>query len=142
MPYLRQYNIFISHAWKYGNEYNRLINLLDSATNFNYYNYSAPKEKPLHNLDATDVTSAYQIKTAIERKIQPCSCVLIISGMYTNYRHWMQREISIAKQMGKPIIAIKPYGAQVIPVEVSRVADKVVNWDTNSIIAAIREYSL
>ena len=136
------YNLFISHSWAYSDAYEKLINLLDLANNFSYCNYSAPKDKPLHNLDATDVDSAYQIKAAIERKIQPCSCVLVISGMYTNYRNWMQCEINLAKQMGKPIIAIKPRGAQIMPVEVMRVADKMVNWDTNSIVNAIRQYSL
>lgn len=41
------HHIFISHAWKYGAEYDRLVNLLDSAVDFTYRNYSAPKDNPL-----------------------------------------------------------------------------------------------
>lgn len=48
MPTLYDYRIFISHAWRYGDEYNRLVSLLNSSPWFSYYNYSAPKEKPLH----------------------------------------------------------------------------------------------
>ena len=47
MPKLYDYRLFISHAWKYGDSYKRLTDLLDKASNFEYYNFSAPKEKPL-----------------------------------------------------------------------------------------------
>ena len=50
MPYLKTYNLFISHAWAYGESYNRLINLLNQAPYFSYKNYSAPAvwmEKPI-----------------------------------------------------------------------------------------------
>lgn len=44
---LYPYRLFISHAWKYGNDYNNLITLLNAAPYFLYRNYSAPEEKPL-----------------------------------------------------------------------------------------------
>lgn len=138
MPTLFNYHIFISHAWRYGNEYDRLIRLLNAAPNFSYYNYSAPKDKPLQNLDASDVVTKSEIKAAIDRKIRASSCVLVISGMYTTYREWMQYEISAAQRMGKPIIAIRPYGAQMMPFAVSSVATETVGWNTDSIVSAIR----
>ena len=142
MPTLRPYHIFISHAWKYGENYYQLEHMLNSASNFTYYNYSAPEDKPLHNLDSTDVETVRQIKSAIDRKISACSCILIISGMYYNHRRWMQYEIETAQRMNKPIIAIKPRGAQIMPQEIMQVADKIVNWYTDSIVAAIREFSI
>ena len=44
--------------------------------------------------------------------------------------------------MGKPIIAIKPRGNVNMPTEVSSVATTTVNWYTDSIVSAIRTYSL
>lgn len=140
MPSLSNYHIFISHAWKYGSEYDNLISLLDNATYFTYSNYSAPKDKPLQNLNVTDVTTKSQIKAAIDRKIAPCGCVLVISGMYLAYRDWMQYEIDAAKRMGKPIIAVSPRGGQVMPSAVSSVATQIVGWNTNSIVTAIRTH--
>lgn len=142
MPSLKTYDLFISHAWKYGDEYERLIALLDSAPNFSYRNYSAPSEKPLHNLDSTDVTKKSQIKAAIDRKIAPVNCVLVISGMYTSYSDWMQYELDTAFIASRPIVAIKPWGNTNMPSAVTAVANIVVNWDTASIVAAIRNYSL
>ena len=89
MPALKTYDLFISHAWQYGDSYNRLNDMLSSAPNFYYRNYSAPMDKPLHNLNGTDVTTKNQIKAAIDRKIRCSNCVIVISGMYTTYREWM-----------------------------------------------------
>lgn len=140
MPVLTNYHIFISHAWRYGQEYTRLINLLNNAPNFLYQNFSAPREKPLLNLDATDVQTTIEIQRAITRKISPCCCVLVISGMYAMYSRWMQYEIDTARRFGKPIIAIRPYGGMRMPSAVVDAASVTVGWNTDSIVSAIRSY--
>ena len=139
MPALFTYHIFISHAWKYGESYNRLVNMLDNAPRFSYYNYSAPREKPLQNLDATDVTTKSQIKDAIDRKIKASGCVIVLAGMYAAHREWMQYEIDSAVKMKKPIIAVRPWGSTMMPIAVSSVATEIVGWNTSSIVSAIRE---
>lgn len=40
MPYLKSYNLFISHGWYYNYDYERLIHLLNNAPNFKWKNYS------------------------------------------------------------------------------------------------------
>lgn len=142
MPELKCYDLFISHAWKYGEDYDRLIELLDNAPLFKYRNYSAPKDNPLVNLDGTPVTNDTEIEEAIKRKINPVNCVLVISGLYYNNRKWMQFELDYAGKMNKPIVAIKPWGNTRMPSEVEDVANVVVNWNTDSIVSAIRNYSL
>lgn len=142
MPNLKTYDLFISHAWRYGDSYNRLVSMLSDAPYFYYRNYSAPSDKPLHNLDATDVRTKTQIKEAIDRKIKPVNCVLVLSGMYVAYREWMQYEIDAARRFGKPIIGIKPWGSSYVPQYVQDNADIIVNWNTDSIVQAIRLYSI
>lgn len=142
MPSLKTYDLFISHAWKYGDDYDRLISMLNEAPNFSYRNYSAPEDNPLVNRDGTPVSNKTQIKDAIRRKINPVNCVLVISGMYYNNREWMQFELDYAKQKNKPIVAIKPWGNVIMPKEITDVADEVVNWNTSSIVSAIRNNSL
>ena len=34
MPSLYDYRLFISHAWKYGDDYDRLVRFLDNANYF------------------------------------------------------------------------------------------------------------
>lgn len=136
MPRLYNYRIFISHAWKYGDDYNRLINLLNTAPNFSYYDYSAPQTKPLFP-EGTPYTSR-DIASKITDKISPSQVVLVLSGMYLNYHDWMKYEVQEALRMNKPIIAVVPWGQERVPQEIAEVATKLVSWNSNSIIAAIR----
>jgi len=140
MPNLKTYDIFASHAWRYGDDYNRLIGLLDAASNFKYRNYSRPEDRPLVD-PATPVGKNILIE-AIRRQIKPVNCVLIISGMYLNHSYWMQKEIDIARELRKPIIGIKPWGNVLTPVMVQNAADVMVAWQTSSIVDAIKMRSL
>lgn len=137
MPMLKTYNLFISHAWSYGYEYDKLIELLDNEPYFWYKNYSAPSEKPL--VLSSDYVSNQEIKAAIDRKIAPVHCVIILGGMYA-YREWMQYELEAAHKFNKPIIVVAPWGQQKIPAILS--GYPIVRWNTNSIVDAIRHYSI
>ena len=136
MPNLYDYRIFISHAWKYGEEYMRLVQLLDQAPYFHYYNYSAPKERPLEL--TSEWASKSEIQRAISNKIGKSQIELVLGGMYADYHDWMQYEVDEAKRMGKPILLIKPWGQTMIPRSLQDVADDMVGWNTDSIVSAIR----
>lgn len=136
MPYLRMYNLFISHPWTRDNEYNRLENMLNNSLFFNYKNYSVPSKHPL------DVRTDKELEEALERQIRPTSVVLVLAGMYVNHRKWIQKEIDIAQKLNKPIIAIKPWGQERMPLEVTSVAKEVVGWNSISIVEAVRKNSI
>lgn len=136
------YDLFISHAWKYGDDYDRLINLLDNAPYFSYRNYSAPKDKPLKTTLGNPVRGASGIASAIENKIRPVNCVIVLAGMYANNREWMEEEIRVALKYNKPIIAIKPWGNTRMPEYIQANCTAVVGWNTSSIVEAIRKHSL
>jgi len=136
----KTYNIFISHSWTYGDAYDRLIDLLTNRAYFMFRNYSVPKDDPIHN--SPNATALYQ---AIERQVSPCHVILIMAGKYSTYSKWINKEIEIAKNSfsaPKPIVAITPWGAQQISSIVKDNADTIANWNTESIISAIREVAL
>lgn len=135
MPALKTYDLFISHAWTYNDEYYRLIQLLDDAPSFHYRNYSVPEHDPL------GTRTNHQLREALGRQIRPVNCVLVLAGMYANYRDWMKAEIEIAQGFDKPIIGLRPWGQQRIPLEVQNAAH-MVSWNTASIVQAIRVYSI
>lgn len=136
MPYLYDYRLFISHAWKYGDNYKRLTQLLDDANYFSYINYSAPKEKPLFPAGTPKTNS--QIRDLISNKIRPSQITIVISGMYATYSDWMQYEIDESIRMGKPILGIYPWGQINTPSYVTNNADEMAHWNTDSIVSAIR----
>ncbi len=126
----KRYNLFISHAWNISSEYQRLIDLLDSAPLFFWRNYSVPNDNPIHS------STEPQLRARLKNQIRPASIVLVISGMYVNHREWIQYEIDVAQSYGKPIIGIKPRGNQRIPIQVREIASDIVGWNTNSIVDA------
>lgn len=136
MPALKTYRLFVSHAWQYHADYYRLVQMLNAANNFRWYNYSVPEHDPK---DANNKTA---LRRALRNQMRPTNCVLIISGMYAAYREWIQYEIDMAAEWGKPIIGVRPRGNQRVPTAVSSVASEMVGWYTPSITSAIRRHAL
>lgn len=131
------YNLFISHSWSYSDAYNKLTSLLDNANYFTYKNYSVPKDAPIHN--ANNDKELYE---AIKQQIRYASVVIILAGVYSSYSKWIDKEIKIAEELGKPILAIEPWASDKTSLKVKNAADKIVKWNTDSIIRAIRDLSI
>lgn len=133
----KTYNLFLSHSWAYPEAYDGLKNLLNKDITFNYSDYSIPKNDPIHT-NGTDK----ELYDAIKNKISPCSAVLIMAGVYSSYSKWIDKEIKIAKNeflLPKKIIAIEPWGSEKTSAVVKNNADKVVGWNSSSIISAIKD---
>jgi hypothetical protein len=131
------YNLFLSHSWTYSDAYDKLMDLIDNRPYFSFKNYSVPKDDPIHN--APNQQLLYE---AIKRQIAPCHVVIILAGVYATYSKWINKEIKIAKSEfvnPKPIIAVEPWGSEHTSQVVKNNADKVVKWNTESIVNAIRE---
>lgn len=136
-PSLKTYHLFISHSWTYGDQYNRLINLLNSKPFFQFRNYSVPRDNPIH-FAGTDK----QLSQAIQNQMAHCSVVLILAGVYATHSRWINIEIDLATSsfyLRKPIIAIEPWRSEKTSVRVKLAADRIVRWNTGSIVGAIKE---
>lgn len=127
--------LFISHSWSYNERYNSMVSLLDSRPYFVWTNYSVPENKAFVGLTNAELIDQ------IKNQIRPVQCVIIIGGMWTNYSDWIQLEMEFAKDIGKPILGVRPRSARVMPQAVVEAADLVVNWNTESIIEGIRQIS-
>ena len=136
MPSLRNYHVFISHSWKYPDPYEKVRQWLNDAPYFYWSDYSVPFYDPL------DANSDKKLKQEIRQQISTSSCVVILSGMYVSYSKWINYEIDAAVELQKPIIGVKPWGQERIPEKVSKNATVMVGWNSNSVVEAIRNYSL
>ena len=134
---IKTYNLFISHSWTYSNAYNNLTSMLDEAKYFDYKNYSVPKDDPIHN-----ASNSKELYEAIKNQVKYAHVVIILAGVYSSYSKWIDKEIEIAQNMGKPILAVEPWGSEKTSSKVKNVADRIVKWNTDSIVNAIRELSL
>lgn len=134
---VRTFNLFISHSWSYSVQYSRLVSLLNNRKYFSFRDYSVPIDDPIHTTG-----SDTDLRRAIRRHMAPCSVVLILAGVYATYSRWIKEEIDLAQEgfiEPKPIIAVAPWGSHRISVPVQRAANRVVRWNTDSIVSAIRE---
>ena len=83
--------------------------------------------------------SCKYIKSKIRERLAESDVVIGMAGMYGSYSEWMQWEIETAKSIGKPLIAVIPWGQERVSSIIAGHADKIVRWNTESIVSAIRE---
>ena len=134
---MRTFNLFISHSWSYPNQYTGLMTLLKNRSYFKFRDYSVPANDPIHTAG-----TVAELRQAIKQKMAPCSAVLILAGVYASYSRWINEELDLAKDgfsEPKPIIAIAPWGSLRTSATVKAAADKIVRWNTESVVSAIRE---
>lgn len=133
---MKQYNIFISHSWAYGHNYDNLIKKLKADPRFSFKDYSVPKNDPIHNAPNSEA-----LRKAIQNQMRFCDVIIILAGVYSTYSNWINKEIVLAKGFTnpKPILAIEPWASEKTSKVVKDHADKIVKWNTSSIISGIRE---
>ena len=89
---MKTYNLFISHSWRYSDQYDRLVNLLRERGYFAFRNYSVPPDDPIHGAG-----NDAQLRRAIRNHMAPCHVVLILAGVYASYSKWINIEIGIGR---------------------------------------------
>lgn len=136
MPQLRNYHILISHSWDYGDQYETIREWLNNAPYFLWTDYSVPISRPL------TATGVKDLEQKIYNRISLCSCVIILSGMYVTYSDWIDFEIDTAVALEKPIVGIKPWGQERVPLKVQLQSNILVGWNSLSVIDAIRTYAI
>ena len=125
-------NIFISHSWRYNEEYKTVYKWLKEELNF--YDYSIPQHDNCGNN-----LSDYELRKCITNQIKYSSIVVIIGRIAASYSEWINFEIDTAYEMNKCIILIKPWGNVRLPENAKNKATDIVNWNKNSLIEAIKK---
>jgi hypothetical protein len=133
MPNLRPYRIFISHAWDYGDDYYRVVRFLDEAPFFKWENFSVPQHDPI---DENNIP--YELR----KRMRDCDAFLIIAGMYATHRTWIDFEMKFARRIGRPIIGIRKWASERVPLAIQNQAREVVGWNGSSVVSAIRRHAL
>jgi hypothetical protein len=134
VPTLRIYQLFISHAWDHNEDYYRLVQFLNAASNFKWANLSVPQHDPIKTLA--------ELEYELHAKMRPANVFLVLAGIYVAHSDWIQYEIKFARRIGRPIIGIRPWGAERMPLAVQDAAAEIVGWNIDSIVDAIRRHAL
>ena len=96
-----------------------------------------PQNDPIHNAH-----SRAALRAALQKKIRHASCMIVLAGVYCSYSDWIKEEVDIALEMGKPIIGVRLRGAERASSFVRKNVVDTVGWTSNSVVNAIRNYSI
>ena len=125
--------IFISHCWNYGDDYDTLKDWINNAPYYSFADYSISADKKLVGL------TNRQLIDAIKERISQCSVFIVPTAVYSSCSDWLKFEVQTAGNMGKPILAVIPWGQRQNSVLVTTCADKTVGWNSSSVIEGIKE---
>ena len=128
-------HIFISQSWQNSDALNSLRNLLSERGYFNVEFEEVSKDEPI------DSDDAYYIKRRLAEKIKNSNVILGLAGMYASHSDWMEWELDKAIELDIPIVGVIPRGQERISTTVSSRSIVDVRWNTESIVAAIRDYA-
>ncbi len=133
--------VFISHSWAYNGHHEKLSEwIFDTPWNFHgvplrFVDHSVPKDDPIHSQNAV------HLKNAIFARIQFSDVIVIPTGMYANWSHWIQKEIDGAQGYRKPILAVNSLAQRRTTSVVSAAASDTVGWDKESVVSGIWKLS-
>lgn len=134
---LRTYHLFISHGWKYTDDYYRMMEYLEkiseSEPQFRYDLHSEPESEKGRKNRKTE-----ELMAEMQEQIRDTECVLILSDMYKESHYWLDYAMDLAQDWQIPILGIRKWNGQKSPYQIEERADEMVEWEKKSILTAIR----
>ena len=131
-------HVFISHHHADDEHVTKMTKLLDRH-GYDIRN-SSIRAKPANQrrLDQ-GLVSDNTIKRLLRMKMSWASTVVVLIGKQTHSREWVDWEIKKANELGKRIVGVYAHGGTQadIPPALERYGSSIVNWNAESIIAAI-----
>lgn len=129
------HRVFISHSWAYENHFRDVKELLDDAYGFEYFDHSVSSDDPI------DAQLPNHLRKKIRDQMRSTSVVLVLAGMYVAHSDWIQEEIEMANEMGKPIIGVVPAENDRVPVAAREHATELVETDGTAILDVIKRHA-
>lgn len=116
------YKLFISHLNQNDEEYELFLTKLNASYDFKWKDYAT--FKGTHTGE-------------ISKQMRPADVVIILSGLISKDENLLNQQIDAAVKLKKPIVVIRPYGLENVPLRLEKIAAEVVGWNTPCIVDAI-----
>jgi hypothetical protein len=139
MDTTKKYDIFVTHAWRFHEDWTKFSELMDKIPGVAWRNFSLPWHDPAMSPN-TEVGGRF-IRSFLEGQIIPVHVVVLLAGVYEirSARRWVDMEVEMARKHSKPIIGIPAINKETVPDEVSALCDASSGWDGARLIATISE---
>ena len=137
MEKIQCYDIFLTHAWRFHDDWTKFSELMDRTPGINWRNFSLPWHDPAMNAN-TDVGGRF-IRDFLESQIIPVHGVVLLTGVYAinSARRWFDMEVEMARKHNKPLIGIPAFGEKSVPGEVGNLCDVCCEWDARQLLTTI-----
>jgi MTH538 TIR-like domain (DUF1863) len=131
------YDIFITHAWRYHDDWTRVGSVLDGCAGFSWRNFSVPWYDPA--MDPNTEIGARFIRRWLESQIIPVAVVVFLGSVYAvkSARKWLEMEVEMARRHGKPVLGLPSFGETELAAEARTLVDATSAWTGEAITAAI-----
>lgn len=128
------YDIFISHSWRYHDDWIKMGELFDQAEDIHWRNFSVPWHDPAMNPNS-EVGGNF-IRNWLESQIIPVHGFILLNSVYEqkSSRKWVEMEVEMARKHQKPIVSVPTFGEETVSPEVREMSDNVASWDCREII--------
>lgn len=133
------YDLFLTHAWRFHDDWTRFSGLMDEKPVLTWRNFSLPWHDPA--MDPNTEVGGRFIRNFLESQIIPVHVVVLLAGVYEikSARRWIDMEVEMARKHRKPIIGIPAIGQDAMPEEVSALCDACSKWDRAQFIATVQD---
>jgi hypothetical protein len=133
----RIYDLFITHAWRYHDDWTRVGELFDKFLGDSWRNFSVPWYDPA--LDPNTEVGNRLVRRWLEQQIVPTCGVILLSSVYENKsaRKWVVLEVELGRKYQKRIVGLPTFGTTDMAPEAASLADVQCPWDAQQIIAAL-----
>lgn len=126
--------VFITHAWRFHDDWNRLARMMEQVPNSPWVNFSVPWYDPairVHSDEGKDKLSSMLLAQVI-----PAKFLIFLCGPYSakSAHEWFDKAVDIALERDKEILLMPGYETgEVEPPE--RLADaRRISWDLEKVL--------
>lgn len=136
-PWQRTYDVFVTHAWRYHDDWNRFADLMNAVSYFRWRNFSVPWYDPAIDVN-TDMGKKF-VADWLESQILPVNVVVALDSVFAvkSARRWLEEELRLARQHKKPVLAMPAFGATEVSAELKGLCDGGLAWDGKVVAEAI-----
>ena len=106
----RIYDLFITHAWRYHDDWTRVGEMFDKFLGDFWRNFSVPWYDPA--LDPNTEVGKRLVHRWLEQQIVPTCGVILLSSVYENKsaQKWVVLEVELARKYQKRIVGLPTFG--------------------------------
>lgn len=123
--------LFVTHGWDNSDDYLRVFEYLESATNFFYKNTSTPDQMPAGDREV--------LRESLRKQIAPAEVVIALSSVAKGNADLLEFQMVFAKACNKPILLMKNFGSDVLVAKnLADLADEMLDWDGRGLVDSIR----